>query len=188
MAQLPTQICANLPCCWGPFGADGANGQRPGLELSSRWKVQESRSVANWGPVCLRTSLSRLTYLFHLCVPFPNLADCLFYTQLCFVMFWTPNVSEKILIDIIGVDFAFAELCVVPLRIFSFFPVPGKEKQRRKEKFLLILLPNSVFFLWRCLQSCPKQKCKISVGGEGTKTLSSRWKVQEMNQTSIIVS
>ncbi|EPY86363.1 hypothetical protein CB1_000318019 [Camelus ferus] len=44
--------------------------------------------------------------------------------QLCFVMFWTPNVSEKILIDIIGVDFAFAELCVVPLRIFSFFPVP----------------------------------------------------------------
>ncbi|XP_029399791.1 progressive ankylosis protein homolog [Mus pahari] len=43
---------------------------------------------------------------------------------LCFVMFWTPNVSEKILIDIIGVDFAFAELCVIPLRIFSFFPVP----------------------------------------------------------------
>uniref|UniRef100_A0A8C0SU61 ANKH inorganic pyrophosphate transport regulator n=1 Tax=Canis lupus familiaris TaxID=9615 RepID=A0A8C0SU61_CANLF len=43
---------------------------------------------------------------------------------LCFVMFWTPDVSEKILIDIIGVDFAFAELCVVPLRIFSFFPVP----------------------------------------------------------------
>lgn len=48
--------------------------------------------------------------------------------QLCFVMFWTPNVSEKILIDIIGVDFAFAELCVIPLRIFSFFPVPGKEQ------------------------------------------------------------
>uniref|UniRef100_A0A6I8SLL4 ANKH inorganic pyrophosphate transport regulator n=1 Tax=Xenopus tropicalis TaxID=8364 RepID=A0A6I8SLL4_XENTR len=43
---------------------------------------------------------------------------------LCFVMFWTPNVSEKILVDIIGVDFAFAELCVIPLRIFSFFPVP----------------------------------------------------------------
>ncbi|XP_025065413.1 progressive ankylosis protein homolog isoform X2 [Alligator sinensis] len=43
---------------------------------------------------------------------------------LCFVMFWTPDVSEKILVDIIGVDFAFAELCVVPLRIFSFFPVP----------------------------------------------------------------
>lgn len=44
-------------------------------------------------------------------------------------MFWTPNVSEKILIDIIGVDFAFAELCVIPLRIFSFFPVPGKEQR-----------------------------------------------------------
>ncbi|KAB0390341.1 hypothetical protein E2I00_008562 [Balaenoptera physalus] len=57
---------------------------------------------------------------------------------LCFVMFWTPNVSEKILIDIIGVDFAFAELCVVPLRIFSFFPVParltrkGNHRQRQK--------------------------------------------------------
>ena len=58
--------------------------------------------------------------------PANDLADCPFCPQLCFVMFWTPNVSEKILIDIIGVDFAFAELCVVPLRIFSFFPVPGK--------------------------------------------------------------
>lgn len=48
-------------------------------------------------------------------------------------MFWTPNVSEKILIDIIGVDFAFAELCVIPLRIFSFFPVPGKEKQNESQ-------------------------------------------------------
>lgn len=46
-------------------------------------------------------------------------------------MFWTPNVSEKILVDIIGVDFAFAELCVVPLRIFSFFPVPGKNQENK---------------------------------------------------------
>ncbi|TNM96526.1 hypothetical protein fugu_016187 [Takifugu bimaculatus] len=44
--------------------------------------------------------------------------------MLCFVLFWTPHVSEKILVDIIGVDYAFAELCVVPLRIFSFFPLP----------------------------------------------------------------
>ncbi|XP_043921152.1 progressive ankylosis protein homolog [Protopterus annectens] len=43
---------------------------------------------------------------------------------LCFVVFWTPTVSEKILIDIIGVDDDFAALCVIPLRIFSFFPVP----------------------------------------------------------------
>ncbi|XP_028659628.1 progressive ankylosis protein homolog B [Erpetoichthys calabaricus] len=43
---------------------------------------------------------------------------------LCFVVFWTPNVSEKILVDIIRVDMAFAELCVIPLRIFSFFPIP----------------------------------------------------------------
>ncbi|XP_067342092.1 ANKH inorganic pyrophosphate transport regulator a isoform X2 [Channa argus] len=43
---------------------------------------------------------------------------------LCFVVFWTPHVSEKILVDVIGVEHAFAELCVVPLRIFSFFPLP----------------------------------------------------------------
>lgn len=74
-------------------------------------------------------------------------------------MFWTPNVSEKILIDIIGVDFAFAELCVVPLRIFSFFPVPGK--QRMKEKFLFPLMPDSVFFVGKHLQSCPPPKKKF---------------------------
>uniref|UniRef100_A0A674CD86 ANKH inorganic pyrophosphate transport regulator a n=1 Tax=Salmo trutta TaxID=8032 RepID=A0A674CD86_SALTR len=43
---------------------------------------------------------------------------------LCFVVFWTPHISEKILVNVIGVDLAFAELCVVPLRIFSFFPLP----------------------------------------------------------------
>ncbi|XP_071218676.1 progressive ankylosis protein homolog B isoform X3 [Salvelinus alpinus] len=44
---------------------------------------------------------------------------------LCFLVFWTPHISERILVDIIGVDHAFAELCVPPLLIFSFFPVPG---------------------------------------------------------------
>lgn len=48
------------------------------------------------------------------------------FAQLCFVVFWTPHISERILVDIIGVDHAFAELCVAPLRIFSFFPIPGK--------------------------------------------------------------
>lgn len=43
---------------------------------------------------------------------------------LCFVVFWSPHVSEKILVDVIGVDDSFAKLCVVPLRIFSFFPLP----------------------------------------------------------------
>ncbi|KAJ8011393.1 hypothetical protein DPEC_G00057730 [Dallia pectoralis] len=43
---------------------------------------------------------------------------------LCFLVFWSPNISERILVDIIGVDHAFAELCVPPLLIFSFFPVP----------------------------------------------------------------
>jgi hypothetical protein len=42
------------------------------------------------------------------------------------VVFWSPNVSEKILVNVIGVKYSFAELCVVPLRIFSFFPVPGR--------------------------------------------------------------
>uniref|UniRef100_A0AAY5KZF6 ANKH inorganic pyrophosphate transport regulator a n=1 Tax=Esox lucius TaxID=8010 RepID=A0AAY5KZF6_ESOLU len=43
---------------------------------------------------------------------------------LCFMVFWTPHISEKILVDGIGVDLAFAELCVAPLMIFSFFPLP----------------------------------------------------------------
>uniref|UniRef100_A0A8C7L621 ANKH inorganic pyrophosphate transport regulator a n=1 Tax=Oncorhynchus kisutch TaxID=8019 RepID=A0A8C7L621_ONCKI len=46
------------------------------------------------------------------------------FGKLCFVVFWTPHISEKILVNVIGVDLAFAELCVVPLRIFSFFPLP----------------------------------------------------------------
>ncbi|MGH0143502.1 UNVERIFIED_CONTAM: hypothetical protein FKN15_009444 [Acipenser sinensis] len=52
------------------------------------------------------------------------MAVLIFSPQLCFLVFWTPHVSEKILVDIIAVDLAFAELCVVPLRIFSFFPIP----------------------------------------------------------------
>ncbi|XP_036378651.1 progressive ankylosis protein homolog B-like [Megalops cyprinoides] len=43
---------------------------------------------------------------------------------LCFMVFWTPHTSEKILVDIIGVDLSFAKLCVTPLRIFSFFALP----------------------------------------------------------------
>uniref|UniRef100_UPI00398E4C91 progressive ankylosis protein homolog B isoform X3 n=1 Tax=Pristiophorus japonicus TaxID=55135 RepID=UPI00398E4C91 len=46
------------------------------------------------------------------------------FDKLCFVVFWTPHLSEKILVNLIGVNFAFAELCVIPLRIFSFFPFP----------------------------------------------------------------
>lgn len=76
-------------------------------------------------------------------------------------MFWTPNVSEKILIDIIGVDFAFAELCVVPLRIFSFFPVPGNRK-RVREGVLATPLPRAIFLLRKCWQSRPKHEGKLS--------------------------
>ncbi|XP_062841750.1 ANKH inorganic pyrophosphate transport regulator a [Trichomycterus rosablanca] len=44
--------------------------------------------------------------------------------MLCFIVFWIPGLSETILVDVIGVDANFAQLCIVPLRIFSFFPVP----------------------------------------------------------------
>uniref|UniRef100_A0AAR2LT77 ANKH inorganic pyrophosphate transport regulator a n=1 Tax=Pygocentrus nattereri TaxID=42514 RepID=A0AAR2LT77_PYGNA len=43
---------------------------------------------------------------------------------MCFMVFWIPGVSKRILVDVIGVDAGFAQLCIVPLRIFSFFPVP----------------------------------------------------------------
>lgn len=45
--------------------------------------------------------------------------------QLCFIVFWTPGLSELILLNVIGVDQEFAQLCIIPLRIFSFFPLPG---------------------------------------------------------------
>lgn len=35
-------------------------------------------------------------------------------------------MSEKILVSVIGVDHTFAQLCVVPLKIFSFFVLPGE--------------------------------------------------------------
>ncbi|TRY55820.1 hypothetical protein DNTS_022301 [Danionella cerebrum] len=40
------------------------------------------------------------------------------------LVFWTPHVAERILVDLIGVDLHFAQLCINPLRIFSFFPIP----------------------------------------------------------------
>ncbi|XP_048031301.1 ANKH inorganic pyrophosphate transport regulator a isoform X2 [Megalobrama amblycephala] len=51
---------------------------------------------------------------------------CCFILSLtmCFIIFWTPHVSERILVDVIGVDMAFAQLCIIPLRVFSFFPLP----------------------------------------------------------------
>ncbi|KAL2085616.1 hypothetical protein ACEWY4_018936 [Coilia grayii] len=51
---------------------------------------------------------------------------CCFLISLtmCFILFWSPGVSESILVRIIGVDESFAQLCIAPLRIFSFFPIP----------------------------------------------------------------
>lgn len=126
--------------CQAPCGAGVMNG--PGSYLC---QVRREQHSGTWGPMCQPLSWARslsqllgdhvIPVTFHSFTPFSNntLLPALFPRQLCFVMFWTPNVSEKILIDIIGVDFAFAELCVVPLRIFSFFPVPGKGKQNERK-------------------------------------------------------
>lgn len=48
-------------------------------------------------------------------------ACCAVSFSLGVVLFWTP-VRELILLDLIGVDAAVAQLCVWPLVIFSFFP------------------------------------------------------------------
>ncbi|XP_016097470.1 progressive ankylosis protein homolog B-like isoform X1 [Sinocyclocheilus grahami] len=53
-----------------------------------------------------------------------TLCSFLLSLTMCFIVFWTPHVSERILVDVIGVDVAFAQLCIIPLRVFSFFPVP----------------------------------------------------------------
>ncbi|XP_032807388.1 mineralization regulator ANKH [Petromyzon marinus] len=43
---------------------------------------------------------------------------------LCMVLFWSPGLPDGILVTFIGVDDAFANSCIIPLRIFSFFPFP----------------------------------------------------------------
>ncbi|XP_024230688.1 progressive ankylosis protein homolog isoform X1 [Oncorhynchus tshawytscha] len=68
---------------------------------------------------------------------------------LCFVVFWTPHISEMILMNVIGVDLAFADLCVLPLRIFSFFPLPVIVRSHLTGWFMtlkmtFVLTPSSV--------------------------------------------
>ncbi|XP_052473939.1 progressive ankylosis protein homolog B [Carassius gibelio] len=76
-------------------------------------KNNPSNKLASSGTVVTKSHIKRFTFV------------CLALSiTLCFVVFWAPHISEKILVDIIGVDHAFAELCVTPLRIFSFFPIP----------------------------------------------------------------
>jgi len=72
--------------------------------------------------------------------------------QLCFVVFWAPHISERILVDIIGVDHAFAELCIAPLRIFSFFPIPGNALLVNFHKETNILHNFEKISLYRFLQ------------------------------------
>lgn len=67
-------------------------------------------------------------------------------------------MSEKILVDIIGVDFAFAELCVVPLRIFSFFPLPGnKKKKENKSSVTLVALSEHKYYVIKVNTSIKEQ-------------------------------
>ena len=42
------------------------------------------------------------------------------------ILFWIPGVAESLLINVSNVDEKFAALCVVPLHIMSFHPIPGK--------------------------------------------------------------
>ncbi|XP_035597356.1 progressive ankylosis protein homolog isoform X2 [Oncorhynchus keta] len=68
---------------------------------------------------------------------------------LCFVVFWTPHITERILVNVIGVDLAFADLCVIPLRIFSFFPLPVIVRSNLTGWFMtlkmtFVLAPSSV--------------------------------------------
>uniref|UniRef100_A0A8C7TMG8 ANKH inorganic pyrophosphate transport regulator a n=1 Tax=Oncorhynchus mykiss TaxID=8022 RepID=A0A8C7TMG8_ONCMY len=68
---------------------------------------------------------------------------------LCFMVFWTPHISEMILVNVIGVDLAFADLCVLPLRIFSFFPLPVIVRSHLTGWFMtlkmtFVLAPSSV--------------------------------------------
>ncbi|KAB0369506.1 hypothetical protein FD755_018499, partial [Muntiacus reevesi] len=95
---------------------------RSGPELGGDATIRKMLSF--WWPLALILATQRISRPIVNLFVSRDLGGSSAATELCFVMFWTPNVSEKILIDIIGVDFAFAELCVVPLRIFSFFPVP----------------------------------------------------------------
>ncbi|KAG9341617.1 hypothetical protein JZ751_019134 [Albula glossodonta] len=76
-------------------------------------KNNPSNKLTNRGPVVTKSHIKKFTFV------------CMALSiTLCFVVFWTPHISEKILVNIIGVDQAFAELCVAPLRIFSFFALP----------------------------------------------------------------
>lgn len=76
---------------------------------------------------------------------------CCFILSLtmCFIVFWSPHVSERILVDVIGVDMDFAELCIMPLRVFSFFPVPVTVRAHLTGWFMTlkktnVLAPSSV--------------------------------------------
>ncbi|XP_064186889.1 progressive ankylosis protein homolog B-like isoform X1 [Anguilla rostrata] len=69
--------------------------------------------LINSGTVVTKSHIKKFTFM------------CLALSLMCcFVLFWTPHVSEKIMVNIIGVDPEFAQLCIAPLRVFSFFAIP----------------------------------------------------------------
>ncbi|XP_048404108.1 progressive ankylosis protein homolog B-like isoform X2 [Stegostoma tigrinum] len=82
-------------------------------DLGGSPTATENNSSNKLGHVINKSHIKRFTF------------TCLAISvTLCFIVFWTPHLSEKILVNLIGVNLAFAELCVIPLRIFSFFPFP----------------------------------------------------------------
>lgn len=143
--SLPSQVtqadtalgrCAPSAPLQGPLGTGAASGYGPLMADASKpgpaaeAQVCQPPDQAGVPPSGIPQPRHTWPSVHPFPLPYHSAQCCTPPPQLCFVMFWTPNVSEKILIDIIGVDFAFAELCVIPLRIFSFFPVPGKGQKR----------------------------------------------------------
>ncbi|KAM9459742.1 progressive ankylosis protein homolog B isoform 3-T4 [Salvelinus alpinus] len=82
------------------------------------------KMLSFWWPLALILAMQRISRPIVNLFVSRDLKGSSAATELCFLVFWTPHISERILVDIIGVDHAFAELCVPPLLIFSFFPVP----------------------------------------------------------------
>ena len=41
------------------------------------------------------------------------------------IMFWIPGVATSILVNALNADHSLALLCLIPMKIMSFHPIPG---------------------------------------------------------------